>query len=146
MAAAYPDGEYENWAVCQALLPHVQSVTERQPSQGQSADWTQVLTSAGWYTWRQGLLQQAEDFINMSLKECEERFGVDHFRTLLNVGILGSILTDGGKYSEAGDEPAGAGGERKGAWVEPSLDADERILSRTPPGSNRASRRGHSLV
>jgi len=37
----------------------------------------------------------------MSLKECEERFGVDHFRTLLNVGILGSILTDGGKYSEA---------------------------------------------
>ena len=48
MAAVYPSGEYENWSICQSLLPHIQSITEKQPSSDEQCEaWARVLTNAG---------------------------------------------------------------------------------------------------
>ena len=92
MAAAFPDGEYENWHTCRTLLPHIQFITKRQPSQErQSEDWTQVLSNAGWYAFEQGLYTQAQELTQQSLDECEKRWSVENSKTLLNIELLGSI-------------------------------------------------------
>ena len=102
MAAAYPAGMYENWAMCRALLPHIQSIGEKRPSDEEHGRaWTQVLTNAGWYTWQQGLLLQARGLIEMSLRKCELLYGANGDMTLLNLDILAMVLQDQGKYEEA---------------------------------------------
>ena len=116
MVAAYPEGRYENWATCRALLPHIQSIGEKRPSSEEHGRaWTQVLTNAGWYTLEQGLLSQARRLIKMSLGKCEELYGANDDTTLLNFDILALVLQDQGEYeeSEAMHRRALAGREEK---------------------------------
>ena len=116
LAAAYPQGRYENWAMCRALLPHIQSIGEKTPSSEEHGRaWTQVLTNAGWYTWQQGLLSQARGLIELSLGKCEQLYGANDDKTLLNLDILAGVLQDQGKYeeSEAMNRWALAGREEK---------------------------------
>ena len=60
-----------------------------------------VVGHAGWYAWRQGLLSQAAELIGAALGEAEHIFGLEGKETLVNVGIMASVLLDQGKYEEA---------------------------------------------
>jgi hypothetical protein len=55
MAQELPSGEYENWAKCQQLLPHVEPLFDADPTSKEALKpLTQVLTNAAWYLWLKG--------------------------------------------------------------------------------------------
>ena len=91
MAAVFPTAEYGNLPICRALFPHIQSITEKQPQERQSEEWTQILTDAGGYAWQQGLIVQAKELVQQSLAECDRRFSTEDFKTLININLLGCV-------------------------------------------------------
>ncbi|KAF2105028.1 purine and uridine phosphorylase [Rhizodiscina lignyota] len=104
MAEAFGSEEYKNWRLCRALLPHIQSITEKRPSHiEQGEDWTRLVTNAGGYAWKQRLFLQAEELIHQSLEECERWSFMAWSEPMIqrNLQILASILIDQGRYEEA---------------------------------------------
>ncbi|KAH7356026.1 hypothetical protein BKA66DRAFT_515754 [Pyrenochaeta sp. MPI-SDFR-AT-0127] len=102
MAQEFPDGEYANWPRCRALFPHVLPMVEQEGlTIGKTDEWALLLNNAGWYAWRQGLFAQAEGMASKALKIRKEALDADNYSTLLSSSLLGSILTDLGKYKEA---------------------------------------------
>lgn len=102
MADIFPTGEYESWSTCQALLPHIQSIVEKKPRQDSiSRKWTTVLANAAQYTWKQGLLVQAESLVRAALDEYERSLRSDEPDALVCVELLGLVLQYQGKYEEA---------------------------------------------
>ena len=103
MAMITPDtAEFDDWPICRMIEPHVDFVTKRQPlGERQEEAWVRVVTNAGWFALRQGMLPRAHELARMSLDKTEHMYGMTDSRTLLNVRLLGSVLEDQGKYEEA---------------------------------------------
>ncbi|KAF2726964.1 hypothetical protein EJ04DRAFT_390807, partial [Polyplosphaeria fusca] len=102
MAQEFPNGEYANWPKCQTLFPHVLPMVEQKELSMQVTEaWASLLNNAGWYAWRQGLFGQAEGMVSKALEIRKQILDKDESNTLLSSDLLGSILTDLGKYSEA---------------------------------------------
>jgi tetratricopeptide (TPR) repeat protein len=103
MAQEFPDGEYANWLKCQTLFPHVLPQVGQQKGLNSEmrVKWASVLNNAGWYAWQQGLFAQAEDMVTKALEIQKDILGPNDCGTLFSTGLLGSILTDLGKYEEA---------------------------------------------
>ena len=55
MAREFPVGRFKNWVKCQTLLPHVESILEREPADEELLEeWAEVLSNAVLYTWTKG--------------------------------------------------------------------------------------------
>ncbi|PVH91022.1 hypothetical protein DM02DRAFT_664418 [Periconia macrospinosa] len=71
LCAAFPTGDYENWAVCQALFPHAKSAAAQRPEREDSLrGWASLLYKAAWYAWQIGNGVEAE---SMSLHSIRTR-------------------------------------------------------------------------
>jgi hypothetical protein len=102
MAQELPSGEYENWAKCQQLLPHVEPLFESEPAAEEALKaWAQVLTNAAWYLWKQGRYSTAQQIAAKALAARESLLGLDASQTLRSVMVLAGVLQDQGKYEEA---------------------------------------------
>ena len=54
LAQQFPTGEFENWARCQELLPHIDVAYNSVPVTSKSwEEWAQIFTNVEWYLWRQ---------------------------------------------------------------------------------------------
>ncbi|CAN9280969.1 unnamed protein product [Alternaria alternata] len=61
LCAAFPTGEYENWAACQALYAHAKAALGQQPGDEPSiAEWATLLYRAAWFAERIGNIADAE--------------------------------------------------------------------------------------
>ncbi|KAF2740903.1 HET-domain-containing protein [Polyplosphaeria fusca] len=102
MAQEFPNGEYANWSRCQTLFPHVlHMVEQKEPSMEETDTWALLMNNTGWYAWQQGLFGQAEGMVLEALRIRKQILGSDEPSTLLSSDLLGSVLKDLGKYSEA---------------------------------------------
>ncbi|KAM6510860.1 hypothetical protein FSOLCH5_011305 [Fusarium solani] len=122
MSELYPSGEYENWATCQCLDPHVEVIMKEEP--GDSKDvlrWARLLTNIVWYRWMRGRYEEAEQMSRRALEAREKVLGREHPDTLTSVGNLGLVLQYQGKYEEAEQMNRRA------------LEASEKVLGREHP-------------
>ncbi|KAM6516645.1 hypothetical protein FALCPG4_014823 [Fusarium falciforme] len=102
MSELYPSGEYENWATCQCLDPHVEVVVKKERRERKEVlRWARLLTNIGWYRWMRGRYEEAEQMHRRALDGCEKVLGREHPDTLTSVSNLASVLQSQGKYAEA---------------------------------------------
>ncbi|KAH7068389.1 kinesin light chain 1 [Paraphoma chrysanthemicola] len=102
MAQELPNGDFENWAKCRQLLPHVEPLFDSEPAAEEALKaWAKVLTNAAWYLEEQGKYSTAQQIAARALTARETTLGLDSQETLDSVDILAWILIERGKYEEA---------------------------------------------
>ncbi|KAI9674383.1 MAG: hypothetical protein M1822_009061, partial [Bathelium mastoideum] len=100
--AEFPTGEFENWAKCQALFPHAQSMMAQQPEGHDSLiDWASILYKAAWYAWKQGKGKDAEAMVMKSMKTRMKLFDQNHNDTVSSIAMYGLICQLQGRWKEA---------------------------------------------
>jgi tetratricopeptide (TPR) repeat protein len=104
MAQELPSGEYENWAKCQQLLPHVEPLFASKPASDEAVEaWAQVLTNAAWYLQVQGNYNVAEQLNQRALEGYKKELGERHPSTLTSVYCLAHLLHTLHQYTEAAE-------------------------------------------
>ena len=103
LAREFPSPDFKNWAKCQQLLPHVESLYESELSNDEPVkEWAKVLINAAWYMeMALGKYCEAERLSRRALERSEKELGVQHPDTLTSVNFLAVVLQDQGKYDEA---------------------------------------------
>jgi tetratricopeptide (TPR) repeat protein len=102
LCAEMPTGEYENWVKCQALFPHMQAAWAQQPKDGETREkWAQLMYRAGWYAWRRGRANEAEQMSTVAMEVMIEILGEENINTLKSMQMVGNARELGGKYNEA---------------------------------------------
>ena len=102
LSKEFPTGEFNNWAQCRLLLPHVEPLVDTEPIDAEEAKWwAQILYNASWYTRSQGLYSEAKRMAQGSVSARTRRLGIDHVDTLTSVDNLALVLQYQGRYSEA---------------------------------------------
>lgn len=102
IAEAFPTGEFENWARCEQLLPHIAVVYDSDLIDKQTNESrAHITTRLAWYFWKKGSLKCAEENIKMAIELRIKRFGVTHRQTLCSMEILAGILMSQGHCEQA---------------------------------------------
>jgi hypothetical protein len=88
--AAFPTGQYENWAACQALYAHAKAALAQQPKDESSiAEWATVLYRAAWFAERIGNIADAEILATKAMKARKKVLGQENEDTLWSVAMVG---------------------------------------------------------
>jgi tetratricopeptide (TPR) repeat protein len=103
MAQEFHTGQFENWAKCQQLLPHIELLYDNKPDTDTLLHkWAYLLMHAAWYIQSAlGKYGEAERVSRRALEVCETRIGKECRTTMHMVDNLAHVLRDQGKYSEA---------------------------------------------
>ncbi|KAH0562434.1 hypothetical protein GP486_002873 [Trichoglossum hirsutum] len=87
---------FENWPLCQALLPHAKELVARNPGSATPIDalnTAKILKSSAWYLLeRIGEYKGAEKNLRDAVELCEDILGVEHEMTIECLGALASVL------------------------------------------------------
>jgi hypothetical protein len=102
LCAAFPTGEYENWAACCALFAHARSAVEQPPEDELSlAEWATLLYRAAWYAERMGNITDVATMATKSMKARKKVLGQEHEDTLSSMAMMGSGYRLGGSWEDA---------------------------------------------
>ncbi|MCJ1360715.1 MAG: hypothetical protein MMC33_010724 [Icmadophila ericetorum] len=102
LCAGLPTGEYENWVICQALFPHVQSAVTQQPKEQDSLrDWASILYKSAWYAWRMGRGVEAENMSVQAMKVRKRILGPEDNDTLNSMAMVGLAYELRGQWNAA---------------------------------------------
>ena len=101
LAKTFPNGEYENWIMCEKILPHAKNCLAYAPIDGTKLDLGTLANNSGWYLSCKGRYKEAETLCRQALKAREKALGPDHPETLISADNLGWLLNCQGKYREA---------------------------------------------
>ncbi|RAR04073.1 TPR-like protein [Stemphylium lycopersici] len=102
LCGAFPTGEYENWAVCQALYAHAKAAVGQQPNDESSiAEWATVLYRAAWFAERIGNISDAEMLATKAMRARKKVLGQEHEDTLWSMAMVGLAYKLGGRWDEA---------------------------------------------
>jgi Flp pilus assembly protein TadD len=102
LCSAFPTGEFENWAACQALFAHAKAAVGQQPVDESSlAEWATVLYRAAWYAKGIGNTTDAVTLATKSMKARKKVLGQEHEDTLWSVAMVGLAYKLGGRWDEA---------------------------------------------
>ncbi|MFJ5632998.1 tetratricopeptide repeat protein [Streptomyces goshikiensis] len=85
LAEALPAGHAEDpasWPTWRALLPHVDSLTDRLPHGSDTADTARLLSRTGQFLLREGSITRSLTYIQRSLASLERTVGAEHHDTL----------------------------------------------------------------
>jgi hypothetical protein len=100
--AAFPTGNYKNWAECQALYAHAKAAVRQQPRDESSiAEWATVLYRAAWFTENIRNVADAEMLATKAIKARKRVLGEEHKDTLWSVAMVGLAYRLGGRWSDA---------------------------------------------
>jgi tetratricopeptide (TPR) repeat protein len=100
--AAFPTGDYENWAECRALFAHARSAVEQPPEDELSlAEWATLLYRAAWYAERMGNITDVVTMATKSMKARKKVLGQEHEDTLSSIAMMGSAYRLGGRWEDA---------------------------------------------
>ncbi|RYN53570.1 hypothetical protein AA0118_g9682 [Alternaria tenuissima] len=102
MAQELPNGDHENWAKCQQLLPHVEPLFSTQPASEEALKaWAQVLYNVVWYLSKIGNYSVSHQLAAKAVAANEKAWGREDLKTMASIEILALVLHGQGKYSEA---------------------------------------------
>jgi tetratricopeptide (TPR) repeat protein len=102
LCVAFPTGEYENWAACQALYAHAKAAIGQQPKDNSSiAGWATVLYRAAWFAVRTGNVTDAEMLATKAMKARKRVLGQEHEDTLWSAALIGLAYKLGGRWDDA---------------------------------------------
>lgn len=95
-------GEYENWAICRRLFPHVKAALSQQPgSQESLREWATLLYKGAWYASQSGILADARDMALKSRKQRVRLLGEEHEDALDSTAILARAWSLEGRWEKA---------------------------------------------
>ncbi|KAJ5917562.1 hypothetical protein N7466_011116 [Penicillium verhagenii] len=98
----FPTGEYENWARCQSLFPHVKSAMSQRPkSQESLVQWATLLYRGAWYAQESGNFVESRDMASKSRKQRALIFGSEGEQTLKSTAMLAGAYRLEGGWEEA---------------------------------------------
>ncbi|KAF2023428.1 TPR-like protein, partial [Setomelanomma holmii] len=101
-SAVFPTGEYEIWAVCQALFAHARSAVGQPPKDKSSlAEWASLRYRAAWYAEGMGNTTDAVTLAIESMKARKNVLGQEHKDTLSSMAMVGSAYRLGGRWEDA---------------------------------------------
>ncbi|KAK2596810.1 hypothetical protein QQS21_006139 [Conoideocrella luteorostrata] len=102
LCAEFPGGEYENWAKCQMLFPHAQSVSAQPPAGKESMkEWATILYKAAWYALKKGNGLEAEDLSVWAMKARKRIFNKEHEDVIWSKAMVASAYGLRGRWNEA---------------------------------------------
>ncbi|KAJ5632319.1 P-loop containing nucleoside triphosphate hydrolase protein [Penicillium lividum] len=102
---AFPsNGDFENWATCQPLFAHVQSlITQRPDGDTSLSKWASVLHRSSNFMLQKGNLITSEQMGVLALETNLRLLGPGDPNTLANMSDLASIYCNQGRWKEAED-------------------------------------------
>ncbi|KAI4194623.1 MAG: hypothetical protein LQ350_007678 [Teloschistes chrysophthalmus] len=104
LSAAFPFGEYENWASCQALFAHAKSaIAQRPKAEGPLSEWASLMYNAASYAWRKGDAVEAVQLSRRAFDVRKKVLGSEHKETLTSMGMVGLAYGLGGRWKKAGE-------------------------------------------
>jgi tetratricopeptide (TPR) repeat protein len=99
---AFPTGEYENWAACQALFAHAKAAVGQQPEDESSlAEWATLLYHAAWYALRMGNITDAAKLATKSMRARKKVLGQEHMDTLDSKEMVALAYKLEGRWDDA---------------------------------------------
>ena len=104
MTAVFPNGKYETWTTCQALLPHSKEVIGHLHLLHDKEDRLNgaiIANNTGWYLHLRGQYKEAAHMHQLALQERSRLLGPEHPDTLASISNIASILEKEGDYREA---------------------------------------------
>jgi hypothetical protein len=102
LCAAFPTGEYENWATCQELFAHAKAAVGQQPEDKSSkAEWATVLYRAAWFAGETGKIADAKALAMKAMKARKEVLGQGHDDTLMSTAMVGLSYKLEGRWDDA---------------------------------------------
>lgn len=102
LCAAFPMGDYEDWALCQPLFAHVKAAVNHKPAAAStSMQWAKLLDHAAWYSLDKGNYDEAVTLATLSTKAYEVVLGPEHESTMWSKDILASAYASAGDWSVA---------------------------------------------
>jgi tetratricopeptide (TPR) repeat protein len=102
IAREFPTGWFENWAKCQQLLSHIESLQDAKPATDESLkEWIWILTNSAWYTAIKGSYTAAHYSAVGAFAALERTLGQNDRLALISVNNIASVLQGQGKYDEA---------------------------------------------
>ncbi|KAF1971381.1 hypothetical protein BU23DRAFT_600253 [Bimuria novae-zelandiae CBS 107.79] len=102
LCAAFPTGEYENWAACQALYAHAKAAIGQKPKDESSiAEWATVLYRAEWFAERIGNITDAKMLAMKAMKARKKVLGQEDEGTLWSIAMVADAYSLGGQWDEA---------------------------------------------
>lgn len=98
----FPTGEYENWAQCQSLFPHVKSAMSQRPESHEFLrQWAALLYNGAWYAQKIGHIIESQDMASESRNQRLSMFGLDSEQTLESSEMLVEAYRLKGQWKEA---------------------------------------------
>ena len=98
----FPTGEYENWAQCQSLFPHVKSAMSQRPESHEFLrQWAALLYNGAWYAQKIGHIIESQDMASESRNQRLSMFGLDSEQTLESSEMLAEAYRLEGQWKEA---------------------------------------------
>ncbi|KAL8366692.1 hypothetical protein RB595_010516 [Gaeumannomyces hyphopodioides] len=102
VAAAFPTGDYSNWATCQQLFAHAEAAINCRPTEeGTQELWAGLMHRGGWYALQQGRYDAAERMAGKAKRNRENRLGKYDGKTLGSTALYASIYRNQGRWEEA---------------------------------------------
>ncbi|KAF1964688.1 putative nephrocystin [Bimuria novae-zelandiae CBS 107.79] len=102
LRAAFPTGEYKNWAACQALYAHAKAAIGQQPKDELLiAEWATVLYRAAWFAERIGNITNAKILATKAMKARKKVLGQEDKDTLWSVAMVRLSYKLGGQWDDA---------------------------------------------
>ncbi|KAF6804524.1 Kinesin light chain 5 [Colletotrichum sojae] len=98
----FPSGVFETWQQCQTLMPHVQPLLDKEPSEEHNRlEWGKLLTNVSWYFVMLGNYSKAEVIVRQAVSTWTEILGQEHPSTLTSMANLASTFWNQGRWKEA---------------------------------------------
>ncbi|KAL4745969.1 hypothetical protein BDW72DRAFT_207750 [Aspergillus terricola var. indicus] len=98
----FPTGEYENWAKCRQLFPHViLAIPQRPENRDSQRDWATLLYRGAWYAYSMGNFLDASKMSSESRKQRVAIFGADGEESLDSTAMLALAYSLEGRWEEA---------------------------------------------
>ncbi|KAJ6060697.1 hypothetical protein N7444_002551 [Penicillium canescens] len=98
----FPTGEYENWACCRALFPHVRSAVSHRPkSQDTLRKWAALLYRGAWYAQECGNIPDLREMASESRKHMVKLLGTEDEEALASTAMLAEAYSLEGQWEEA---------------------------------------------
>ncbi|KAF6788995.1 Kinesin light chain 5 [Colletotrichum sojae] len=98
----FPSGVFETWQQCQTLMPHIQPLLDKQPSEERDQlEWSKLLTNVSWYLVMLGNYSRAEVIVRQAVSIRTEILGQEHPSTLTSMADLALTYMNQGRWKEA---------------------------------------------
>jgi hypothetical protein len=102
LCAEFPTGQYENWAVCQALFAHAKAAVGQRPDDELSlAKWATLLYRAAWFAETAGYITDAEMLAIKAMKVRKKILGQEHEDTIRSIAMVANAYSLGRRWDDA---------------------------------------------